>query len=119
MLLVTAFTAKHLPVGTCFTQGDPFQTGQVYKPWLIDVQCAEFTAGFQYYSLLSNELAEQATLKGKNTEYKRTSKDERRQFLVSPSLIIPAEPKLQSWQGRGLWRVAIAFKAEVLEEEGR
>ncbi len=118
MLLVTAFTAKHLPVDTCFTQGDPFQTGQVYKPWLIDVQCAEFTAGFQYYSLLSNELAEQATLKGKNTEYKRTSKDEHRQLLVSPSLIIPAEPKLQSWQGRGLWRVAIAFKAEVLEEEG-
>ncbi len=55
----------------------------------------------------------------KNTEYKRMSKDEHRQFLVSPSLIIPAEPKLQSWQGRGLWRVAIAFKAEVLEEEGR
>lgn len=72
-----------------------FQTGQVYKPCLINLQCAKFTAGFQYYSLLSNELAEQATLREK-TEYKRTSKDEHRQLLVSPSLIISAEPKLQS-----------------------
>jgi len=54
---------------------------------------------------LMNLLSRQLWRGKKNTEYKRTSKDEHRQLLVSPSRIIPAEPKLQSWQGRGLWRV--------------
>ncbi len=102
MLLVTAFTAKHLPVGTCFTQGYPFSDRtEVYKPWLIDVQCAEFTAGFQYSSLLSNELAEQATLKEKKQNIKERQKMNTDNFWF---------PHLRSFQQSPNYRVD---KAEV------
>lgn len=72
-----------------------FQTGQKFTNRdLLMYNVLNLLLGFS--TLLSNELAEQATLKEKNTEYKRTSKDEHRQLLVSSSQIIPAEPKLQS-----------------------